>query len=346
MRKTQQMLRKENIKRISLIFILLFAIIILLGTIVNIFPIQKPTEKAEDKKEINVTHLSVVFDPSCTTCQVDFYIHQLEKNLFDDLEVEMIESNSQEGKEIIKDTGSKFLPIFLFERDIMERDDWKVRLRNAFEVSGLDDEKHFLLKPQYLPSKELVQDPLISEGTIFIDNGAQLTVYEYNDYTCKFCALSHANEPYLQEYRNSYPSFSPAIPKIWEEYVDSGMVNYVFINLNKDSLGEDAHLSALCADEQQKWHEYSELLFMRQQEWGRKIDAKSDFYSYAEEVGMNKETFRTCLDEKRHLGTLEEEEKLSDMIDSVPTLVIGRQVVSAVEDYETIKKIIDARIKK
>jgi protein-disulfide isomerase len=111
--------------------------------------------------------------------------------------------------------------------------------------------------------------------------GAKVTVVEFTDYQCPFCAKFHA-ETRLQ---------------IERDYVATGKVRYLVRNLPIASLHKQAFKAAEasgCAREQGKFWEMHDRLFANQSALG-----PTDLRVHAEGLGLEPEKFQRCLDSGR-----------------------------------------------
>lgn len=104
---------------------------------------------------------------------------------------------------------------------------------------------------------------------------AKLTLVEFSDYQCPFCAR-HVRETH---------------PQIQKEYVETGKVRYVFLDLPLESIHKlafKAAEAANCAGEQGKYWEMHDRLFENQQ-------ALEPWTAHAEAVGLDVAAFEACL---------------------------------------------------
>jgi protein-disulfide isomerase len=123
----------------------------------------------------------------------------------------------------------------------------------------------------------------ISIGTSPVNGKADatLTMVEYSDYQCPFCA------------RN----YNDVMPILQEEYIDTGKLKFVMreyplSNLHKNAT--NASIAALCAGDQGKYWEMHSLLFENQKALG--VD---NLKSFAGTIGLDTATFNECLDGKK-----------------------------------------------
>jgi protein-disulfide isomerase len=110
---------------------------------------------------------------------------------------------------------------------------------------------------------------------------APVTLVEYSDYQCPFCA---------RNYRN-------VMPILQEEYIDTGKLRFVMreyplATIHKNAT--NASIAALCAGGQGKYWEMHDLLFDNQKELG--VD---NLKSFAGTIGLDTASFNECLDSKK-----------------------------------------------
>ena len=111
---------------------------------------------------------------------------------------------------------------------------------------------------------------------------APVTVVEYSDYQCPYCA---------RHYRN-------VMPILQEEYIDTGKLRFVMRENPLSSIHKNAtnaSIAALCAGDQGKYWEMHDLLFENQKELG--VD---NLKSFAGTIGLDTASFNECLDSKKY----------------------------------------------
>jgi len=155
----------------------------------------------------------------------------------------------------------------------------------------------------------------------------KVTIIEFSDYACPYCA-----------------KFALDVEKkIVENY--SSVVKLVFRDLpvhGEASL--KAAMAANCAGEQGKYWDYHYLLFERQNEWSSN---ETLFYSYAEELGLNVEQFKECLDSEKYRAEVEKDaqDAQSYGVSGTPTFFINGEMVVGYRDYESFAKLIEEKLK-
>jgi len=117
------------------------------------------------------------------------------------------------------------------------------------------------------------------------DPNAPVIVVEFSDFQCPFCSRF----------------YQQTLPLIQENYIDTGKIKFVYRDLPLDSLHPNArltHIAAECADEQEKFWEYHDVLFDKQSQWQRlsSTDLPITLTQYAADLGIQTASFETCLE--------------------------------------------------
>jgi protein-disulfide isomerase len=136
---------------------------------------------------------------------------------------------------------------------------------------------------------------------------ARLTMIEYTDFECPFCA---------RYARDSYP-------QLIREYVDTGRVRYLVRHLPLESIHPEARgaaQAAECARQQGKFWEMHDRLFANPQALGR-----AELDRAAEALGLAMPAFRQCVDSPAtaELVSRDLEEALRAGITATPSFIIG-----------------------
>lgn len=113
------------------------------------------------------------------------------------------------------------------------------------------------------------------------DPHAPVTLVEFADYGCPFC---HEFEQLT-------------FPTLRERYIDTGKVFYVYKHFPVSSRqGGLAAEAAECAGEQDRFWQMHDSLFAGSAEWDTdEQQARTIFQRYANELGLNQQTFDTCM---------------------------------------------------
>ncbi len=128
------------------------------------------------------------------------------------------------------------------------------------------------------------QYPLLSiDGAPFLgDKNAAITLIEFFDYQCPFCAR-HVRE---------------TLPQIERDYIRTGKLRYVLRDFPIESIHPQAfkaHEAARCAGEQGKYWEIHARLLASQQTLSR-----NDLEDHAKSLGLDVPNFQQCLESGKY----------------------------------------------
>ena len=154
--------------------------------------------------------------------------------------------------------------------------------------NDLETIKKLLQQPQQAAQPPAFKEAVLSvEGAQFLgQKNATVTVVEFSDYQCPFCAR------HVQQ----------TLPLLRKEYVDTGKVKYVFRDHPLESIHPAAFKAAeaaRCGGEQGKFWEMHDKLFSNQ----TKLTA-ADLAAHAQEVSLDAAKFKECLDSGRQAGKI------------------------------------------
>ncbi|MFC1768657.1 DsbA family protein [Nanoarchaeota archaeon] len=215
----------------------------------------------------------------------------------------------------------------------------------SYQISGLvtlevEDDTDVKVEDPKPPEKQPTPQPspptptvnaedLIDDDAIKGDKDAPVTIVEWSDFECSFCARF----------------YSQTLSKIQEEYIDTGKVKFVYRDfpLSFHPNAQKAAEAAECAGEQGNYYEMHDLLFEKGVKGG--VDSYKQF---ASDIGLDTDEFNDCLDS----GKMASEVK-ADMdagaaagVRGTPGFVINGQAVSGAQPFENFKQIIDAELAK
>lgn len=161
------------------------------------------------------------------------------------------------------------------------------------------------------------------DGATCGQDPAPLTISEYSDFLCPYCARAALN----------------TVPEIEKEYVVEGKVKLEFKHFVVH--GEEAMLAAgaaECASKQNAFWAYQELLFANQ----NALDVPN-LKAYAEEVGVDTGEFNDCLDSERYVDRLvaDIEEAHQRGVNATPTFLVGETQIVGAKPYSEFKMAIE-----
>jgi len=169
---------------------------------------------------------------------------------------------------------------------------------------------------------------------------APITIIEFSDFQCPFCARF----------------YTQTLPLIYEEYIEPGKVKLVFRDFPIQSIHPNALPAAVaseCANEQGKFKEMHDILFENQNEWNRQetVNALSLFSQYAEEMQLEQEVFDSCLTNGKYIEEIRKdlEDGQNYGIGGTPGFFVGNDQIGYVkmegaQPFDSFKKVIDSQL--
>lgn len=138
----------------------------------------------------------------------------------------------------------------------------------------------FVAQPSHADAGSITDD-----GRIRGSADAPITLIEYSDFTCGYCAKF----------------FQETWPRLRAKYIDTGKVRFVYRDYPRSDqgIGVEAAVAARCAGVQGRYWQMHDRLFS---ERGR-LDSGA-FKGYAKVMGLDQTAFDKCFDERRHLESI------------------------------------------
>lgn len=172
------------------------------------------------------------------------------------------------------------------------------------------------------------------------DPNAPITIVEFSDFQCPFCARFHAN----------------TLPKIEQNYLSTGKINFVYRDFPIQSIHPNALPAALaseCADDQGLFWEYHDKLFENQKGWqGLDVQSGIDaFKGYAQDLDLNMDEFNSCLDSGKYSAEVEND--LQDGRDygvtGTPGFFVGNEKIgftkiTGAQPFSVFQKVLDDQL--
>ncbi len=125
-------------------------------------------------------------------------------------------------------------------------------------------------------------------------SSAQVSVVEFSDFQCPFCGKL----------------YNDAEAGIKTNYINSGKVKFYYRDfpLSFHPNAMPAAIAARCANDQGKFWNMHDKLFVNQQAWVGLSDAGATFKQYASDIGLDATKFATCYDGNQHLSEINADE--------------------------------------
>lgn len=169
------------------------------------------------------------------------------------------------------------------------------------------------------------------------DKDAKLTLIEFSDYQCPFCAR-HAGQ---------------TVPQIEKDYIQTGKVKYVMRDFPIESIHPQAfkgHEASHCAGEQGRYWEMNGRLFANQ-----KAMSPKDLSDHAQALVLDMPKFQQCLDSGKYAGKIRQDllEGQKAGVQGTPTFFLGYtepndskvkvvRVIRGAQPYAAFKEAIES----
>ncbi len=162
---------------------------------------------------------------------------------------------------------------------------------------------------------------------------APVTMYEISDFECPYCA----------------EFWRETLPAIERDYVATGKLRLIFVNMPLTNLhpnAEPAAELAMCAARQHRFWQMHDLLFRHQDEWADLKEPVAYFLALGDSLRLNRSELRTCLSTqatRRIIETDFDGSRKSGAI-STPTFYVEGQLIVGAQPYSVFKQVLDSII--
>ncbi|NQV83995.1 MAG: DsbA family protein [Rhodospirillales bacterium] len=161
---------------------------------------------------------------------------------------------------------------------------------------------------------------------------APVTIIEFSSLGCPHCAKFHRD----------------TLPQIKKDYIDTGKVRLIFQDFPLGNPALAASMVARCSGPK-KFFGFIEILFRSQAQWANSKNPLQALSQVARFGGMSEDDVQACLKYQSVLehirqGALVGQEKYK--INSTPSFVIGKEIISGAHPFEVFQEAIDKALKK
>lgn len=179
---------------------------------------------------------------------------------------------------------------------------------------------------EYKASQEGVSQ-VITEDDPFLGTDEPLVyIVAYESFACPFCKSNQA------DLKRMLDKFGPVVRFIFKDFPTESLHPNVF----------EAHLAAGCAQDQNKFWEYHDVLFANQENL-----SKSSLKQYAKDLGLDMNKFDACLDNEEHASEIRQD--YAQGVDlgakGTPAYFINGQLINYEIPYDLWEQILGFIIK-
>lgn len=174
----------------------------------------------------------------------------------------------------------------------------------------------------------------LAENDPFLGNpAAPVTMVEFADFQCPFCGKF----------------FKTAGKKIIEEYVKTGKVKFVYRDFA--FLGPESEWAASatgCANEQGKFWQYHDHLYMNQNGENEGAFAKENLKHFALKLGLDASAFNACLDSDKYIAEVRKdtEDGQAFGVSGTPATFINGRLLGGARSFAEFAALIEEELAK
>lgn len=189
-------------------------------------------------------------------------------------------------------------------------------------------------KPKATPESTLVDPSVLpqAEGYLLGKPDAPVQVLEFADFECPACGQFYV----LTE------------PDVRTRLIDTGEISYRFFDYPLPGHRNTwaASHAAACANEQGKFWEMHDRIFMGQDQWNGEATSrpKGVFEDYAKAIGLDVGKWEQCFDDQRYLKNIQANKAEGErrMVGSTPTFIIGSRMIPGSIGFDKFKAYVDS----
>ena len=182
------------------------------------------------------------------------------------------------------------------------------------------------------PDKSFGQIALEPDDYVLGNREAKVTVIEYASLTCPHCAALNNN----------------VLPRIKQEYVDTGKVRYVYRDFPLDQVALQASILARCVGPE-RFFGFIDALFSSQNSWAHTTDPVRALEQVGKLGGVTPEKFEQCRNDEDLKNKVLQQRLTGDQkfqVNATPTLLVDGDRFSRGLSYDEFKAILDAHLAK
>jgi protein-disulfide isomerase len=175
----------------------------------------------------------------------------------------------------------------------------------------------------------------IGDAPLLGSEEAKVTVVEFSDFQCPFCASF----------------FSNTLPEIKKHYIDTGKIKFYYKHYPLDfhQNAKIASVASECANEEGKFWDYHDILLANQTAWETISgnDTTKTLVSYAESLGLDSSKFESCLNSMKYERTVDSDLEQGYVmgVTGTPAFFIGTEgnytLIEGAQPFESFRQAID-----
>lgn len=185
--------------------------------------------------------------------------------------------------------------------------------------------------------------PIDSDDPVLGNKDAAVTVVEFSDFSCPFCAAASGDNEQLVSYmQQRSPNWEPIGTNFIKDYVDTGKAMFVMKYAYGHSGGHPAQLVAWCLNEQALYWKFYPQAFAHQDD----VENLDKMKELAKGVGADMTKLATCLDSKKYdtKFSKHEQQGVEAGVEGTPAFFVNGKLLSGAQPYSVFKQAVEAEL--
>lgn len=199
-----------------------------------------------------------------------------------------------------------------------------------------------------------VEITLDSDTPTIGDKNAPVTVVEFSDFSCPFCAAASGDNEQLNAYmKQRDSSWEPIATNLIKDYVNSGKVKFAVKFSFGHSGGHPAQLVAWCLNDQSSdlyWKFYPKAFadYDLNNQGTQAVEDISKMKDIAKSIGADMTKLESCLNSNKYSSRFDSEQAQGQAsgVQGTPAFFVNGQLVEGAVPYSQIKALIDSELAK
>ena len=204
-----------------------------------------------------------------------------------------------------------------------------------------------LIAGHYLQLRQNSSGGLVAEEPTLGSPDAPVTIIEFADFQCPFCAaVAGKNWRAIEYLRSKDPDWEPIVPNL-KPYIEAGQVKFIFRNF--PFLGPESQWAAEaaeCAHEQGRFWDYYDKLWANQKGENTGAFSKENLKRFAAELGLETKAFNRCLDSGKYAEEVRDDKEEGQRLGvrGTPAFFINGQLVTGAQPFSAVKQLIEREL--
>lgn len=274
-----------------------------------------------------IVEVKALTDDNCENCKTDEVVLSLRKSI-PTIVAKKVDDNSEEGRQLAAAFELKTIPAFIFSSAI-EKTSVFDQIQPVLEKK--DDQYALKASMVGIPVGKYLESPAINDSDVQIgDKDSKVKIVEFTNFQSPGAKL-----------------FNDTAKKAMADYGDRALFVFKHLVSETNIPATNASLASMCANEQNKFADYANILFDKQDEWA-KLQTTQKFKDYARQLKLNANQFNQCLDSGKYSAAVAagavDAEKMN--IGNLPVTFVNAEFFDGPVGYDKLKEGIEKELNK